>query len=130
MERSLASLDLGGRTHLEGVVEQELFALGITAEHSRRYHPQTCGKVERFHQTLKRLVAAQKGIETKLQLQRVQESILGASERTAPVGVWITGLPQRHAMNDIPAVIPRSSRDNRSGSRKLTTWWPSPRWVC
>ena len=35
------------RTHfgVEGVVEQELFALGITAKHSRPYHPQTCGKV-------------------------------------------------------------------------------------
>ena len=60
------------RTHfgVEGVVEQELFALGITAKHSRPYHPQTCGKFERFHQTLKKFVAAQKGIETKKQLQR------------------------------------------------------------
>jgi transposase InsO family protein len=58
------------RFGVEGVVEQELFALGITAKHSRPYHPQTCGKVERFHQTLKKFVAAQKGIETKKQLQR------------------------------------------------------------
>jgi transposase InsO family protein len=58
------------RFGVEGVVEQELFALGITAKHSRPYHPQTCGKVERFHQTLKKFVAAQRGIETKKQLQR------------------------------------------------------------
>jgi transposase InsO family protein len=60
------------RTHfgVEGVVEQELFALGITAKHSRPYHPQTCGKVERFHQTEKKFLAAQKGIETQKQLQR------------------------------------------------------------
>ncbi len=58
------------RFGVEGVVEQELFALGITAKHSRPYHPQTCGKVERFHQTLKKFIAAQKGIETKKQLQR------------------------------------------------------------
>ena len=31
-----------------------LAALGITAGHSRPYHPQTNGKVERFHQTLKK----------------------------------------------------------------------------
>lgn len=31
-----------------------LTALGIKDSHSRPYHPQTCGKVERFHQTLKR----------------------------------------------------------------------------
>jgi transposase InsO family protein len=60
------------RTHFgfEGAVEQELFALGITAKHSRPYHPQTCGKVERFHQTLKKFLAAQDDVETKKQLQR------------------------------------------------------------
>lgn len=30
-----------------------LAAVGIRQGHSRPYHPQTCGKVERFHQTLK-----------------------------------------------------------------------------
>ena len=42
-----------------GVTEQELFALGIEAKHSKPYHPQTCGKVERFHQTMKKFLAAQ-----------------------------------------------------------------------
>jgi transposase InsO family protein len=41
------------------VMESELLALGIRFTHSRAYHPQTCGKVERFHQTLKRYLAAQ-----------------------------------------------------------------------
>ena len=35
-------------------IESELLALGIIYKHSRPYHPQTCGKVERFHQTLKK----------------------------------------------------------------------------
>ncbi|MGH8828698.1 MAG: integrase core domain-containing protein, partial [Jiangellaceae bacterium] len=40
-------------------IEFELIALGIDYKHSRPYHPQTCGKVERFHQTLKRWLANQ-----------------------------------------------------------------------
>jgi transposase InsO family protein len=58
------------RFGVEGIVEQELFALGIEVKHSRPYHPQTCGKVERFHQTLKRYLAAQEDVENKKQLQR------------------------------------------------------------
>jgi transposase InsO family protein len=40
-------------------IELELIALGIDYKHSRPYHPQTCGKVERFHQTLKKWLANQ-----------------------------------------------------------------------
>ncbi len=58
------------RHQVAGATEQALFALGIEAKHARPYHPQTCGKVERFHQSLKKFVAAQEGIETKKQLQR------------------------------------------------------------
>jgi transposase InsO family protein len=39
------SASRGGR----GVMEAELASLGIAYRHSRTYHPQTCGKVERFH---------------------------------------------------------------------------------
>jgi transposase InsO family protein len=42
------------------VMESELLRLGITFVHSRPYHPQTCGKVERFHQTMKKHLAASK----------------------------------------------------------------------
>ena len=41
------------------MLEAELERLGITSKHSRPYHPQTCGKVERFHQTLKKYLAKQ-----------------------------------------------------------------------
>lgn len=37
-----------------------LAALGIAAGHSRPYHPSTCGKVERFHQTLKKRLATRR----------------------------------------------------------------------
>lgn len=41
------------------VMQTELLALGIDYRHSRPYHPQTCGKVERFHQTMKSFLAKQ-----------------------------------------------------------------------
>ncbi len=52
-----------------GAIEPELLSLGIASKHSRPYHPQTCGKVERFHQTLKRHLASCDPPETKKQLQ-------------------------------------------------------------
>ena len=50
-------------------LEVELAALGIRQTHSRTYHPQTCGKVERFHQTLKKWLAAHHPANTLDQLQ-------------------------------------------------------------
>ena len=41
------------------IIETELENLGIRCIHSTPYHPQTCGKVERLHQTLKRFLAKQ-----------------------------------------------------------------------
>lgn len=40
-----------------GAVQIELLQRGIAFKHSRPYHPQTCGKVERFHQTVKKFLA-------------------------------------------------------------------------
>jgi len=52
-----------------GAMEAELFSLGIASKHSRPYHPQTQGKVERFHQTVKKFLAKQTPATTKKQLQ-------------------------------------------------------------
>jgi transposase InsO family protein len=56
----------GGRVALE----LELDLLGVRLDHSRPRHPQTCGKVERFHQTQKKWLAAQPPAQTLTQLQR------------------------------------------------------------
>jgi transposase InsO family protein len=45
----------GGRTALQVLLGE----LGVAYINSRPYHPQTCGKVERFHQTLKKHLRAQ-----------------------------------------------------------------------
>lgn len=55
--------------HGYSALESELFSLGIVYKHSRPYHPQTCGKVERFHQTLKRFLAKQPRARTVSELQ-------------------------------------------------------------
>jgi transposase InsO family protein len=39
--------------------EKELRAIGVVAKTSRPFHPQTCGKVERFQQTLKKWLRLQ-----------------------------------------------------------------------
>jgi transposase InsO family protein len=41
------------------LLQTELERLGIASKNSRPYHPQTCGKIERLHQTLKRYLDAQ-----------------------------------------------------------------------
>jgi transposase InsO family protein len=52
-----------------GALETELFSLGIETRHARPYHPQTCGKVERFHETMKKFLAKQEPATTKKLLQ-------------------------------------------------------------
>jgi transposase InsO family protein len=52
------------------VMESELIDLGITFKHSSPEHPQTCGKVERFHQTLKKHLDAQRPARSIGTLQR------------------------------------------------------------
>jgi len=51
------------------VMESELLSLGIAYKHSRPYHPQTCGKVERFHQTMKKYLAKHPSPRSVTELQ-------------------------------------------------------------
>ncbi len=51
------------------LLEEELERLGIVFKNSRPYHPQTCGKVERLHQTLKRFLQKQPPAKTLEELQ-------------------------------------------------------------
>jgi transposase InsO family protein len=59
----------GASRHGKVLLESELERLGVAFKNSRPYHPQTCGKVERLHQTLKRYLARQAPAPTLAQLQ-------------------------------------------------------------
>ncbi len=60
----------GGRNAFEA----ELVALGIVQKNSRPNHPTTCGKVERFQQTLKRWLDQQPAPENLGELQALLET--------------------------------------------------------
>jgi len=70
----------GGRVALE----IELDLLGIRFDHSRPYHPQTCGKIERFHQTQKKWLAAQPAPATLADLQRQLDRFRGYYNTVRP----------------------------------------------
>lgn len=65
-------------------LELELARLGIDFRHSRPYHPQTCGKVERFHQTLKKWLAKQDAAATLEDLQRQLDRFVEYYNATRP----------------------------------------------
>ena len=70
----------GGRVALE----LELDALGVKVDHCRPRHPQTCGKVERFHQTQKKWLAAQPPAATLVDLQRQLDRSAATTTPSAP----------------------------------------------
>jgi transposase InsO family protein len=86
-------------THRYGfsAFESELFALGIDIKHSRPYHPETCGKVERFHQTVKLFLAKQPKATTIAELQAQLDRFVTyynevrphrAKDRRPPKSAW------------------------------------------
>ena len=61
----------GGRTGFES----DLITAGVLYKHSRPYHPQTCGKVERWHRTLKGFLA-KRPARTLGELQTILEDVV------------------------------------------------------
>ena len=59
----------GTARHGKVALQTELEQLGVLAKNSRPYHPQTCGKIERLHQTLKRYLQKQHPANTLTDLQ-------------------------------------------------------------
>jgi transposase InsO family protein len=64
----------GGLARGQGAFARAVAALGSRIIRSSPYHPQTCGKVERHHQTLKRWLAAQPAAATLEELQALLDA--------------------------------------------------------
>lgn len=100
--------------------QTNLAELGVGLRHSRPYHPQTCGKVERFHQTLKRWLAAHDAPETLAQLQTLCDAFLEhynerrrhrAIGRRTPADVWHSTAksgPASHPL-ELPSTAPQGA---------------------
>jgi transposase InsO family protein len=65
-------------------LEVTLNSRGIAFRHSRPYHPQTCGKVERFHKTLKRWLATRGHPRSLPALQRQLDEFRDYYNRVRP----------------------------------------------
>ena len=93
----------GGRNAFEA----ELRRLGITQKNSRPNHPTTCGKVERFHQTLKRWLAAQPDQpETTGELQALLDRFVATTTTNAHTDHYPTvALPPTPTSSDPKPVV-------------------------
>ncbi len=91
----------GGRV----VLEVTLHCRGISFRHSRPYHPQTCGKVERFHQTLKKWLSRQPRAQTLRQLQAQLDAFRAYYNTVRPHRALSRRTPQQ-AYHARPKAVP------------------------
>jgi transposase InsO family protein len=77
----------GGRASRDSLngFQAELRRLGVVQKHSKPNHPTTCGKVERFQQTLKKWLTAQQRQPTTIaELQTLCDQFLGYYNNRRP----------------------------------------------
>lgn len=117
----------GGRNHLE----HELRRLGIVQKNSRPNHPTTCGKVERFQQTMKKWLRTQPAQPATIAICRPSST---ASSRpttaTARTDRCSTGPPRRpptpHAPKPPPATTAAPTPTTASARTRSTKPAASP----
>ena len=102
------------------ILELELERLGVEAKHSTPYHPQTCGKVERFHQTLKRFLTKQPPAKSLAELQKQLDKFRGyynhirphrALNRQTPIAVFNSLIKAKPAAQ--PAAVDHRVRHDK-----------------
>jgi hypothetical protein len=102
------------------VLEVQLGLRRVRVSHSRPCHPQTCGKVERFHQTLKKWLAAQPPAATIAKLQRQLNRLCRYYNTVRPHRALGRRTPaQAYAAR--PKAVPSgpARREARDGARSL-----------
>lgn len=91
----------GGRN----AFETEMASLKIIQKNSRPYHPQTCGKVERFHQSLKKYLAKQPKVSSIGDFQKQLDHFREYYNFTRPHRALDRTTPM-HAYNARPKALP------------------------
>ena len=103
----------GGRNAFEA----ELHRLGVRQKNSRPNHPTTCGKVERFHQTLKRWLGAQPRPTTIAQLQGLLDVFVAHYNLERPHRSLTGHCTPSVAYNARPKATASSRHDNHNRVR-------------
>lgn len=110
------------------LLELELERQGIAFKHSTPYHPQTCGKVERFHQTLKRFLRKQSPAASLAELQFQLDAFADyynlrrphrALGRQTPMAAFNLRLKAKPSLSPAP-VDHRVRRDKIDSTGKVT----------
>lgn len=111
-------------------LELNLRAVGVLPIASMPFHPQTCGKVERFHQTLKKWLAKQTPARSLRELQAQLDRFVHyynyerphrALKGRTPAVVWKaspSAMPANHPITDT-TTITRTKTTNSSGNVTL-----------
>jgi transposase InsO family protein len=106
-----------GSRHGRCAMENETARLGVAYRHSRPYHPQTCGKVERFHQTLKKHLARQDPAGDLAELQAQLDRFAAYYNTERPHRALGRGTPSRRP--SLPA--PRPPPSSHPSPQRATT---------
>jgi transposase InsO family protein len=121
-----------GVEHRGCMFTHNICALGVVHVNSRPFHPQTCGKVERFHRTVKDWLDLQPRPRSVIVLQAQLDTFVDRYNtirphygigRRIPTDVWHATPP---AMPGPPSIEPRQRlverRANNQGRIELKPW--------
>ena len=104
----------GGRN----AFESELRHLGITQINSTPNHPTTCGKVERFHQTLKKWLTAQPRAATLAELQSHLDNFVQEYNQRRPHRSLPNNATPHTAYSARPKASPATRTDTHNRVRR------------